>query len=259
MTSTPNAPFVHVVRARRSARRFLPTPVPAADIRAVLEDAQQAPSNSNTQPWVVHLVSGLARDTLAQALLDAFEREQTSPDFTGDYGDGVHQERSQQQAAATYGAQGVGRSDHEGRRDVIRKNLDFYGAPHVVLLFLPPLGDGVRAAGDVGMYAQNFLLSLTARGYRGIPQAILSVYADTVRDVLQVPAELKLLFGISFGTADEEAEVNDLKMPRVRLQRSVVVHDTPGVLDEETRHDRTPDSTAEQSQTPTTSTEESPT
>ncbi len=254
-----DAPFTDVVRARRSARRFLPTPVPAADIRAVLEDAQQAPSNSNTQPWVVHLVSGPARDTLAQALLDAFEQERTSPDFTGDYGDGVHQERSQQQAAVTYAAHGVERSDHEGRRDVVRANLDFYGAPHVALLFLPPLGDRVRAAGDVGMYAQNFLLSLTARGYRGIPQAVLSVYADTVRDVLQVPAELKLLFGISFGTADEEAEVNHLKMPRVPLQRSVVVHDTPGVLHERSGPDRASRVAAAPSDTPTTSTEESPT
>ncbi|CAM5643110.1 hypothetical protein SAFG77S_12278 [Streptomyces afghaniensis] len=80
------------------------------------------------------------------------------------------------------------------------------------------------------MYAQNFLLSLAARGLAGIPQTILGVYADTVREFLGVPAELKLLFGISFGMADPTAPVNTLRTERVPLQRSVVVHDTPGVL-----------------------------
>jgi hypothetical protein len=60
---------------------------------------------------------------------------------------------------------------------------------------------------------------------------VLGVYADTVREFLGVPAGLKLLFGISFGMADPAAPVNTLRTERVPLQRSVVLHDTPGVLD----------------------------
>ncbi|MDQ0745986.1 hypothetical protein QF034_000217 [Streptomyces africanus] len=70
-------------------------------------------------------------------------------------------------------------------------------------------------------YAQNFLLSLAARGLAGIPQTLLGVYADTVREFLGVPAELKLLFGISFGMAGPAAPVNTLRTERVPLQRSV--------------------------------------
>jgi nitroreductase len=115
----------------------------------------------------------------------------------------------------------------------VRENLEFYGAPHAAFLFMPALGDGVRTAGDIGMYAQNFLLSLAARGLAGIPQTVLGVYADTVREFLGVPAELKLLFGISFGTADPAAPVNAVGRERVPLQQSVVLHGTPGVLDRE--------------------------
>ncbi|WP_234310789.1 MULTISPECIES: nitroreductase family protein [unclassified Streptomyces] len=97
---------------------------------------------------------------------------------------------------------------------------------------MPVFGDGVRAAGDIGMYAQNFLLSLVARGLDGIPQTMLGFYADVVREFLDVPEELKLLFGISFGRADEAAPVNTFRMGRVSLERSVVLHGTPGVLDE---------------------------
>lgn len=223
--------FTDLARTRHSPRQFLPTPLPAMDIRGVLEDAQTAPSNSNTQPWHVHIVSGAARDALSDELLKAYEEDRTSPDFTSGYGEGIYRQRSHQHAAVVHGARGIERSGREGRREVIRENLRFYGAPHVALLFMPVLGDGVRTAGDIGMYAQNFLLSLTARGYRGIPQAVLGVYVDTVRRSLGVGEELKLLFGIAFGIGDQTSPLYDIDRGRIPLDESVAVHDTPGVLD----------------------------
>jgi hypothetical protein len=81
------------------------------------------------------------------------------------------------------------------------------------------------------MYAQNFLLSLTARGYRGIPQAVLGVYADTVRGSLGLGEEFKLLFGIAFGIGDRTSPMPDIGMGRIPLHQSVTLHDTPDVLD----------------------------
>ncbi|MDX3313532.1 nitroreductase family protein [Streptomyces sp. ME08-AFT2] len=86
---------------------------------------------------------------------------------------------------------------------------------------MPLLGDGVRTAGYIGMYAQNLLLSLTARGYHGIPQAVLGVYADTVRRSLGVPKELKLLFGIALGLGDQTSPMHDIGMGRIPLHQSV--------------------------------------
>lgn len=225
--TTSTTPLVALLRSRYSVRRFLPTPMSAADIQGVLEDAQTSPSNSNTQPWSVHVASGAARDAISVGMLHAYEEGRASADFTSGYGDGRYAERAQRHGATLYEAFGVARSDVEGRSDVVRDNLRFYGAPHAAFLFMPVLGDGVRTAGDIGMYAQTFLLSLTARGFHGIPQTILGMYADVVRDVLGVPENLKLLFGISFGTADPEARVNDLRMHRLPVEQSVVLHDTP--------------------------------
>ncbi|WP_264079682.1 nitroreductase family protein, partial [Mycolicibacter algericus] len=111
----------------------------------------------------------------------------------------------------------MARSDVEGRRDHGAALYQSCGAPHVAFLFMPALGDGVRTAGDIGMYAQTFLLSLTARGFHGIPQTVLGMYADTVRNTLGISDDLKLLFGISFGHADPSAPVNDLRMHRLPL------------------------------------------
>ncbi|MGW8814379.1 nitroreductase [Gordonia terrae] len=230
---TGTAPmFENLVRARRSPRQFLPEPMPTQQIRAVLDDARHAPSNSNTQPWMVHIASGATLQRLSAELIAAYEQDFTSGDFTSDYGDGEYLGRAQQFGAVFYGIQGIARADHEGRREVIRKNLRFYGAPHAAFIFMPRLGDGIRAAGDVGMYAQNFLLSLTARGYAGIPQAVLGEYAQTVRTVLDVPTEFTLSFGISFGTADDTSPLRALNVERVPLAQNAVLHDTPGVLDE---------------------------
>ncbi len=226
--------FTDIVRSRRSVRGFLPDPVPADDIRAVLEDAQKAPSNCNTQPWQVHIVSGALRDALSAALLQADRDDRLSADFSfehADFGDGLYLRRAQEQGAAYYRSLGVERADTRGRRAAALRNLEFFGAPHVALLFMPLFGDGVRGAGDVGMYAQTFLLALEARGLAGIPQTMLGIYADVVRESLGVKPDMKLLFGISFGLADPEGPASEYRMGRAPLAESVVLHDTPGVLD----------------------------
>ena len=64
-----------------------------------------------------------------------------------------------------YGLLGIEREDKAGRVEFIRENLRFFGAPHAVLLFIPPMGDRIRAAFDQGTYTENFLLSLEAHGY----------------------------------------------------------------------------------------------
>ena len=50
------------LRGRCSVRAFLPDPVPDEVIREVFDVARLAPSNSNTRPWHVSVVSGAARD-----------------------------------------------------------------------------------------------------------------------------------------------------------------------------------------------------
>jgi hypothetical protein len=49
------------ITSRRSIRAFLPTPVPRPDIERILEVAARAPSGTNTQPWKVHVLTGVLR------------------------------------------------------------------------------------------------------------------------------------------------------------------------------------------------------
>ncbi len=218
--------FSAVVRARHSVRDFLQTPVSDDVIQSVLEEAQQSPSNCNTQPWEVHIVSGEKRDALSAALVSAADNGQYSLDYSFDqsvlYGD--YGERSKQQGAVYYQALGIKREDFDERKSIIARNLTFFGAPHVALLFVPPFGDSVRSAADVGMYGQTFLLSLVAHGLGGVPQTMLGMFADTVRDVLDIKTQAKLLFGISFGYPNMENPANRFRMNRVSIKECVTFH-----------------------------------
>jgi nitroreductase len=218
--------FHDTVRARRATRGFLAEPVSADVIRKVLEDAQRSPSNCNTQPWRTHVVSGAKRAELADALQSAYDEGRFSLDFTFDEGEyfGRYAQRRSELGKHYYGALGVAREDTDGRRAAAGLNVTFFGAPHVALLFMPSFGDNVRVAADVGMHAQTFLLSLAAHGLAGLPQTTLGCFADTVREVLGIPEESKLLFGISFGHPDEQAPANSFRMTRAPLSECVNFH-----------------------------------
>jgi nitroreductase len=226
-TERPPASFHEVVRRRKSCRQFLPHPVPEELLRSVLDDAQQAPSNCNTQPWVTHIVSGDKLQELAAAIKEASDAEHLTPDFSFDTAAfyGRYGERQRAQGQAYYEHLGVAREDGAGRAAVRDFGNRFYGAPHAAFLFMPSFGDNVRVAGDIGMYGQTLLLALTDHGLGSIPQTSLGYFADTVRAVLGVSSELKLLFAISFGYADEAAPANAYKLGRDPLASAVVFHE----------------------------------
>lgn len=174
-------------------------------------------------------MGGAALKELSAALIAEFDKNGINPDFTIDYGQGVHPQRSQQLAAKMYGLLGIAREDKEARTEFIRENLRFFGAPHAALLFIPPLGDRIRAAFDQGTYAENFLLSLQAHGYHGVPQGMISLLAPTVREFLGVDEEYKLVTALTFGVADESSPVFKTAPGRAPLSETVTVHGLEGL------------------------------
>ena len=181
-------------------------------------------------------MSGATRASLTQVLIAHAENARFSPDFTWDetvFPDPLDARR-RAQGKAYYEALGIARDDKAGRHEGMLRNLAFFGAPHAAFLFMPAVGDSVRVASDVGMYAQTFLLSLTAHGFAGIPQTLLGLFAAPIRAHLGVPDEMKLLFGISFGYADPAALAAAPSMPREPISDSCVLHDCPPSIMKET-------------------------
>ncbi|WP_182905090.1 nitroreductase [Microbispora sp. H13382] len=224
VTSELPAVAERLIRDRHATRAFLPDPVPDETLRAIFDLAGAAPSNANAQPWHVEVVSGVARDNLAEALVSADRAGRRTVDFP--YSEGiytpVHQRRRAAFGAVIYAALGIGRDAYDLRAAYDAKSLRFYDAPHVALLYAPESGDP-RLTADVGMYAQTLLLAMAAHGVASCPQALLSFYADTVRETLDV-TDGKLLFGISFGYADPAAAINEVTVGREPLEETTRFH-----------------------------------
>ena len=216
--------FETVVKGRRSLRAFKPEPVSQEVLDRVFGLAQRAPSNCNTQPWVVHVASGSAIEKLRSEMSDRFMSGQMSMDFPydGSY-EGVYKERQYGSAQALYDSVGIERSDKAGRHVQFMRNFTFFDAPHVAFLFLPePFG--LREPADLGMYAQTLMLAMTANGLGSCPQTALSFQADFTREVLGVAPNNKLLFGISFGYPQEDAPANTCVTDRADLHDTVTFH-----------------------------------
>jgi hypothetical protein len=57
-----------------------------------------------------------------------------------------------------------------------------------------------------------------------IPQTILGFFADTIREHLNISSYYKMMFGISFGYEDKEAEENTIRMKRSPITENVVFY-----------------------------------
>ncbi len=216
------AGFDEVVRARRAVRGFFPgRPVPRALLLEALELAQRSPSNCNVQPWRVTVVSGEALDRLRGRLTAALDGgdfgapEDPIDTFLGEY-------RALQVAcgAELYEQMGVERQDVAGRLRALRRNFEFFDAPHLAVVTMDQRF-GLGVALDVGMWVQTFMLALTARGIMSCPQAALRQYPELVREELGMPRELRLLCGVSLGYEDPGVAANRTRCGREPLETNV--------------------------------------
>ena len=219
----PTQVFLDVVSRRRSMRDFKTDPVPREIIESVFGTAQRAPSNCNTQPWFVHVVTGETLEQLRQDLPAKFAAGEIALDFPydGQY-EGVYKERQYASAAALYDSLGISRDQKAERNAWFMRNFSFFDAP-AVAFFTLPTGFGLREACDLGMFAQTVMLGLTAHGLGSCPQTALAFLANVIRPALSLGDHEQLMFGMSFGYPTDTA-VNEVTTERASLADVVTFH-----------------------------------
>lgn len=214
------------LKKRVSTRAFLPRPIERALLRKIFSDAQLSPSNCNVQPWQVYVVSGATRDRLSERLLTEISSGKVStPDF--DWGlkyEGELRERQFGSAAALYGAMGIDRSDREARTEAMLRNWQFFDAPHAAFFAMDRI-NGMRGAVDLGIYAQSLALLLADHGISSCMQGALNQHPTPIREMLEIPEHLGILFGMSFGYADPHAPANAARTVREPVEKSVLFSD----------------------------------
>ena len=204
-----------VVRERYSCRKFLPDPVPRATIERILDLAQQTPSWCNVQPWQIVLVTGGAVASFRDSLLaHATGGHPPKPDFPFPLRyEGIYRERRKVCGVQLYHALGIGRENREAAERQRLENFRFFDAPHVALITTEE-ELGIYGAVDCGLYVANFMLAAKNSGVDSIAQAALASYPDLIRSRFGLPANRKLVCGISFGYADAEHPIHQYRTGR---------------------------------------------
>jgi nitroreductase len=209
----------HVLRSRRSTRAFTQRPLPATVLREIMQVAACAPSNSNTQPWRVHVVTGEPMQALGAALVAAFQANTASP--SPHFPDPLPNALAARQSdfgTRYYATLEVDRTDAQARARQTQRNFSFFGAP-VGLLFTIDRRLKSHSWLDLGLFVQNVMIAAQARGIDTCPQVSFARFHDVIAQQLQLPATEMTACGMSIGYGAPDAAVNRMQMPREAVDR----------------------------------------
>lgn len=206
-----------VLRARRSVRAYRPDPVPREQVHAILAAAATAPSNSNTQPWHVHVLTGAPLRALGEQLVAAATQGEASalppsPHFPEPLPEALGA-RQAAFAERYYGALGIDRNDAAARARQSLRNYTFFGAP-VGLIVSIDARLRPHSWVDLGLFLQGLMLAAKARGLDTCPQVSFARCHPVIAPFLQLPPEEVTVCGMALGVGDPDAPVNRMAMPR---------------------------------------------
>ena len=217
------------ITSRRSIRAFLPTPVPEATIREILEVATRAPSGTNTQPWKVHVLTGAARQRLSDAIRAAYddpaERAQHSEEYDYYPREWVspYIDRRRKIGWDLYGLLEIGKTDKDKMHAQHGRNYAFFDAP-VGLIFTI---DRIMAKGswlDYGMFLENIMIAARGRGLDTCPQAAFTQFHRVIKRELQLSDDEMVVCGMALGVADPSAVANRLTTQRASVDEFAKFH-----------------------------------
>ncbi len=209
------------LKARKSVRAFLPTPIAEETITEVLDLAARAPSGGNVQPWRIYLLreAAVARLKAKMATLvpekplgeekeyDIYPSPLSEPYRTNRFGIGEQM----------YEKLGIARDNKGARLMWMANNFQFFGAPNAFFCFVDKQM-GPPQWSDLGMYLQSVMLLFQDRGIDTCPQEAWAIYPQTVRAFCGAPDNEMLFCGMAIGHADTSQPVNEVASRRMPLE-----------------------------------------
>jgi len=215
------ATFERLARERHSCRSFLPDPLAPDVVEQLLAIAQRAPSWCNTQPQQVHLLEGEALQRFVRGLqAHVASGAEVASDLGVPEYEGVHLDRRREAGFGLYDALGIEKADVAGRQAQGARNLDFFGAPHAVIV-TTPRALGTYGALDCGGYVTMLQLAAGAMGLGSVAQGAIAMYSDFVREWVGVPEDRWVVCAVAFGHEDRAHAVNGFRTSRAGAEHVV--------------------------------------
>ena len=215
--------------SRRSVRAFLPTAVPRTTIEHLLTIAARAASGTNIQPWQVQVVMGESKTRLSSAILAAFNDPAEAATHSSEFPIYPSEwlspfiDRRRKVGWDLYTLLGIGKGDRERTHAQHARNFQFFDAP-VGLIFTIHRSLGYAAWIDYGMFMGNLMTAARGHGLHTCPQFAFAQFHRIIAAQLALPAEHKVLCGMSLGYEDTSAIENTLISERAPVTDWTTFH-----------------------------------
>jgi nitroreductase len=221
----PDKSVIEAVRGRRSVRKFLPREVPRDVVSAILEAASRAPSGTNIQPWLIHVVTGAARERLIEAVMPVAEAGELSLEYAylPEQMKEPYLSRRRAVGYALYEKYQIERTDYPARKAAMLRNFEFFGAP-VGIFFTMERDMALGAWLDCGMFMQNVMVLARGYGLETCPQQAWCDVGAAVHAGLGIPDHHLILSGMALGYADWSANENTLVTERIGVDEFTTWH-----------------------------------
>lgn len=223
-TDTLSLSVTETLNRRRSVRAFTDRSVDPALLRDIFAAAQRAPSGGNLQPWQATVLTGepwqVMKDAVAARI--AMGREGYEPEYDI-YPKGLIEPWDARRfgvGEGLYASLGIPREDKAGRLAQFMENYRGFGAPVMLFLHCSRIM-GPPQWSDMGMWLQSVMLLLVEAGLASCPQECWAMYGTTVRRTLALDDGQILFTGLAIGYADEDAAVNQWRVPRAPLDEVI--------------------------------------
>ena len=212
------------ILSRFSTRAYLDKPVEKSVLADLLQVAARSPSGTNTQPWKVYVLQGVAKDKLVNDVCEAHNAMAANPALAAEYAEeydyypskwvSPYIDRRRECGFGLYGVLGIGKGEKDKMHLQHLQNFRFFGAP-VGLIFTLDKVMGRGSLLDYGMFLQNVMVAARARGLHTCPQAAWNTFSKIIYKHVGAGEKEMMVCGMSLGYADESALVNTFKTTRV--------------------------------------------
>ena len=182
---------IQTIYERRAVRKYKDLPIPGATIEKILDAGRMAPSAMNKQPWRFHILT--QRETI-----HLFSKEIAKIAF-----------RKVIKAGPKQIIKTIADLLHFSFSPRILKDGDpvFYGAPVVIFISAPR--DNEWAALDIGMCAENMMLSAKSLGLDSCPVGFAKFVEQTkIYPRLGIPSSDQVHLAVILGYGDENPEAH---------------------------------------------------
>ena len=204
---------------RRSIRGFLDKPVARDTLEEVLKLAQRAVSGKNSQPWLVHVVTGAPLAQLAEDNVARLQRDEPikAAEVTPS---GVYRQRQVTVGKQLFAAMDIQREDKEKRNAWTERGYRFFDAPAMILVCMEKsLSDAYRF--DLGCFVQNLCIAAMEYGLGTCVEYQAVYYENGLREYLALPEEQIPVVGIAIGYPDPDFPANAVVTEREALENFV--------------------------------------